>query len=142
MHNNKPVLLVEDDTVDAMTVRRAFKDLRINNPLHHVTNGEIALNRLRDLKAEHPCLIMLDLNMSRMSGTEFLVALKKDPSLRKIPVVVFTTSDEERDRRNSFNLGVAGYILKPVDYSHFIEVIRTIYTYWNLSKIAPTELLK
>lgn len=142
MHNNKPVLLVEDDTVDAMTVRRAFKDLGINNPLHHVTNGEIALIRLRDLKAEHPCLIMLDLNMSRMSGTEFLVALKKDPSLRKIPVVVFTTSDEERDRRNSFNLGVAGYILKPVDYSHFIEVIRTIYTYWNLSKIAPTELLK
>jgi len=139
MHNNKTILLVEDDAVDAMTVRRAFKDLHINNPLHHAENGETALAWLQDPTTDPPCLILLDMNMPRMNGSEFLREIKADNSLRRIPVVVLTTSDEKRDRTDSFNLGVAGYMLKPVDYSQFIEVVRTIFLYWNLSKLAAPE---
>lgn len=139
MHNNKTILLVEDDAVDAMTVRRAFKDLQINNHLHHAENGEQALSWLLDPATELPCLILLDMNMPRMNGTEFLREAKADACLRKIPVVVLTTSEEERDRTESFNLGVAGYMLKPVDYSQFIDVVRIIDLYWTLSKLAPLE---
>ncbi|MBU4236643.1 MAG: response regulator [Proteobacteria bacterium] len=137
MQNNKTILLVEDDAVDAMTVRRAFKDLQINNPLHHAENGEQALTWLRDPAIKLPCLILLDMNMPRMNGTEFLREAKAEPCLRKIPVVVLTTSEEERDRAESFNLGVAGYMLKPVDYNQFIDVVRIIDLYWTLSKLAP-----
>lgn len=139
MHNNKTILLVEDDAVDAMTVRRAFKDLRLTNPIHHAKNGEEALAWLRDPGTELPCLILLDLNMPRMNGIEFLQEAKARECLRKIPVVVLTTSEEEQDKTQSFNLGVAGYMLKPVDYSQFIEVVRTIDIYWTLSKIASPE---
>ena len=139
MHNNKTILLVEDDAVDAMTVRRAFKDLHITNPLHHAENGETALAWLQDPATDPPCLILLDMNMPRMNGSEFLREIKADNSLRRIPVIVLTTSDEKRDRTDSFNLGVAGYMLKPVDYSQFIEVVRTIFLYWAMSKLAATE---
>ncbi len=139
MHNNKTILLIEDDAVDVMTVRRAFKELRINNHLHHAENGEAALAWLRDSKKDLPCLILLDLNMPRMNGIEFLKEAKADACFRKIPVVVLTTSEEERDKTQSFDLGVAGYMLKPVDYSQFIDVVRTIDLYWNLSKIASSE---
>jgi len=139
MHNNKTILLVEDDAVDAMTVRRAFRDLGINNPLHHTENGETALAWLQDPATDPPCLILLDMNMPRMNGSEFLREIKADSDLRRIPVIVLTTSDEKRDRTDSFNLGVAGYMLKPVDYNQFIEVVRTIYRYWTLSKLAAPE---
>jgi len=139
MHNNKTILLIEDDAVDVITVRRAFKELRINNHLHNAENGEAALAWLRDPKEDLPCLILLDLNMPRMNGIEFLQEAKADASLRKIPVVVLTTSEEERDKTQSFDLGVAGYMLKPVDYSQFIDVVRTIDLYWTLSKIASPE---
>ncbi len=139
MHNNKTILLVEDDAVDVMTVRRAFKELRVNNHLQHADNGEVALAWLRDPKEELPCLILLDLNMPRMNGIEFLREAKADPCLRKIPVIVLTTSAEERDKTQSFDLGIAGYMLKPVDYSQFIDVVRTIDMYWTLSQIASTE---
>lgn len=141
MHKNKTILLVEDDAVDAMTVRRAFKDLRITNSLHHAKNGEEALTWLRSPKTELPCLILLDLNMPRMNGIEFLYEAKADECLRKIPVVVLTTSEEEQDKTQSFNLGVAGYMLKPVDYNQFIEVVRTIDMYWTLSKLSSTECI-
>jgi CheY-like chemotaxis protein len=139
MHNNKTILLVEDDAVDAMTVRRAFKDLGITNPLHHADNGETALAWLLDPATEPPCLILLDLNMPRMNGAEFLRVLKTNTRLRKIPVTVLTTSEEERDRNECFDLGVAGYMLKPVDYNRFIEVVRTLDQYWTLSKLASPE---
>ena len=135
MRNCKPVLLVEDDTIDAMTVRRAFRDLNVTNPLGHALNGEEALAYLQDESNEHPCVILLDLNMPKMNGTEFLKIVKADPSLRRIPVVVLTTSNEERDIVESFRLSVAGYIIKPVDYRKFVEAIQTIDLYWTLSEL-------
>jgi len=140
MRNSKPVLLVEDDSVDAMTVRRAFKDLKILNPLASSANGEEALAYLTDPSNEKPCVILLDLNMPKMNGTEFLQVVKADTDLRKIPVVVLTTSREEFDIVQSFQLSVAGYIVKPVDYKNFVEAIRTIDLYWMLSELPEQEV--
>lgn len=131
---NKPILLVEDDEVDAMTVKRALKDLHVTNPLVLRENGEEALAYLRDPNSARPCLILLDLNMPIMGGIEFLQLDKHDDALKAIPVVVLTTSQEQQDKVNSFNLGVAGYMAKPVAYLQFVEVMRTINAYWTISE--------
>lgn len=130
----KAILLIDDDQVDAMTVRRALKELHVTNRLEHVENGEEALAFLSDPAKDRPCLILLDLNMPVMNGIEFLQAVKAVPELKCIPVVVLTTSDEQKDKLESFNLGVAGYMRKPVDYPQFVEIIRTIDAYWTISE--------
>ncbi len=140
MRSTKPVLLVEDDSVDAMTVRRAFKDLKLGNKLAHSANGQEAMHYLHDPENEEPCVILLDLNMPRMDGIEFLEAIKEDPHLRRIPVIVLTTSNEERDVVESFQLSVAGYIVKPVDYQKLVDAIRTLDLYWTLSDL-PIEAI-
>lgn len=140
MRSTKPVLLVEDDSVDAMTVRRAFKDLKLGNKLAHSANGEEAIQYLHDPENEEPCVILLDLNMPRMNGIEFLEVIKEDPRLRRIPVIVLTTSNEERDVVESFRLSVAGYIVKPVDYQKFVDAIRTVDLYWTLSEMPIQEI--
>lgn len=132
---SKPILLVEDDQVDAMTVKRALKELHVTNPLVHRENGEAALAHLRDPKSERPCIILLDLNMPLMNGIEFLQVVKHEEVLRRIPVVVLTTSEEQQDKVNSFDLGVAGYMAKPVDYRQFVEVMRSINSYWTISEM-------
>jgi CheY-like chemotaxis protein len=137
MRDSRPILLVEDDTVDAMAVKRAVKDLKISNPLVTVGNGEQALDFLRDDSNDLPCLILLDINMPKMNGIEFLREAKSDNQLRRIPVVVFTTSKEDQDKLDSFDLGVAGYMVKPADYLKFLEVIRAVDMYWALSETAP-----
>jgi DNA-binding response OmpR family regulator len=90
---------------------------------------------LRNTGNERPCIILLDLNMPLMNGIEFLKEFKQDSDLKKIPVVVLTTSKEEEDKINSYNLGIAGYMIKPVDYIEFVEVVRTIDLYWTLSEL-------
>jgi CheY-like chemotaxis protein len=136
MKPDQPLLLVEDDRVDAMTVRRSLRELDSPNPLHHVTNGEEALAFLRDPANPRPGLILLDINMPRMNGIEFLEHAKNDPALCSIPVVVLTTSKDEADRFNTFSKNVAGYMIKPVDYEQFVEVMRKIRDYWMLSESA------
>ena len=140
MRNYKPVLLVEDDDVDAMTVKRAFKDLNVTNPLVHSVNGEVALKYLQDQNNEKPCVILLDLNMPKMNGTEFLKVVKANEELKHIPVVVLTTSTEECDIIETFKQSIGGYIVKPVDYNNFIEAIRTIRLYWTLSELPEQEV--
>jgi len=135
MRGNKPILLVEDDQVDIMTVQRALKELKVTNRLDIAGDGEQALAHLRDQKNKKPCVILLDLSMPRMNGIEFLKVAKKDEKLRKIPVVVLTSSKEEQDKVDSFDLGVAGYIVKPVAYHDFIEGMKTIDMYWTLSEL-------
>ncbi len=132
-----PILLVEDDEVDAMTVRRALKEIRVTNPLAQATHGEDALEYLGDDDNPRPCLILLDLNMPIMNGIEFLQAVKQHPEWRRIPVVVLTTSHEEQDKVASFDWSVAGYMTKPVDYLKFVEAMRTIDAYWTLSEASP-----
>ena len=127
------ILLVEDDEVDVMNVKRAFKKANICNPLWVAGNGIEGLETLRagDMPPERR-LILLDLNMPRMNGIEFLRALRADPHLTHIPVVVLTTSDDERDRVDAYNLNVAGYILKPVTFANFVEAMATLNKYWTL----------
>jgi CheY-like chemotaxis protein len=137
MNTRKTILLVEDDKVDAMTVRRAFQDLKVTNPLVHSINGEEALGYLSDDSNDKPCVILLDRNMPKMNGTEFLKVVKADESLKRIPVIMLTTSQEEQDIVESFELSVAGYIVKPVEYQKFVEAIRTIELYWTLSELPP-----
>jgi CheY-like chemotaxis protein len=135
MRNSKPIMLVEDDKVDAMTVKRALKDLNVTNRLIHAINGEEALEYLRSEGNQRPCVILLDLNMPKMNGIEFLKIAKADDKLKQIPVVVLTTSKDEQDKIDSFNLSVAGYIVKPTDYKKFVEAVGTIKLYWTLSEL-------
>ena len=135
MRNEKPILIIDDDLVDAMTIKRAFKDIGVNNRIDLVGNGEEALKFLRGDENEKPALIFLDLNMPKMNGIEFLRILRQDDQLNMIPVIILTTSKDEHDKVNSFKLGIAGYIVKPVDYMHFVEVIKTIKDYWTFSEL-------
>ncbi len=132
----KSILLVEDDIVDMMSVKRALKDINVTNPLYHVENGEEALEFLRDKEKPRPTIILLDLNMPKMGGIEFLSIMKKDEAIKRIPVVILTTSRAEYDKIQSYNLGVAGYMIKPVDYHQFMEVIRAMCMYWTLSEVS------
>ena len=138
MRSMKPIMLVEDDHVDAMTLKRALKDLKVVNKLVHRINGEEALEYLQDKSNPRPCVIFLDLNMPKMNGIEFLQVVKADNDFRRIPVIVFTTSKNEWDRFETFNLSAAGYIVKPADYKSFVETIRTVELYWTLSEF-PNE---
>jgi len=139
MRSSKPILLAEDDRVDTMTVRRALKDLKVTNQLICTTNGEEALEYLRDESKKKPCVILLDLNMPKMNGIECLKIAKADDELKKIPVVALTTSKEGRDIAESFSLGISGYIVKPVDYKRFVDAIRVINLYWTLSELPNGE---
>jgi len=134
MKKQEIILLVEDDIVDQMTVKRALKDINVTNQLRITNNGEEALEYLSNEKNELPGIILLDLNMPRMNGIEFLRIVKTDNRIKRIPVVVLTTSKEEPDRVNTFDLGIAGYMIKPVDYLQFVKVIKTINLYWMLSE--------
>jgi CheY-like chemotaxis protein len=127
------ILLVEDDEVDVMNVRRAFQKNEIKNPLWVATNGVEGLEMLRagGIPRDRR-LVLLDLNLPRMNGIEFLRELRADPVLRLTPVVVLTTSDDERDRVNAYDLNVAGYILKPVTFKAFVEAMATLDKYWTL----------
>jgi CheY-like chemotaxis protein len=135
MRNKRPILLVEDDQVDAMTVKRALKEIKVANPVKVAGNGEEALDFLKNEENDQPNIILLDLNMPKMNGIEFLKVVKSDEDMRKIPVVVLTTSREDQDRVESFSLSVAGYMVKPVDYLKFVEVIKAIDLYWTLSEL-------
>ncbi len=129
------ILLAEDEAADAHLVRTALFENHILTDLHHVTDGREALEYLRHqgprfADAPRPDLILLDLNMPRMDGRECLLALKRDPDLADIPVVVLTTSEVERDVLASYTLGAAGFITKPVDVNQFITAIRDLGVYW------------
>jgi CheY-like chemotaxis protein len=127
------IFLVEDDEVDVMNVRRAFEQNHISNPLYVASDGVEALQKLRrgEVPAERR-LILLDINMPRMNGIEFLRELRKDPALSATKVVVLTTSEAQQDVIESHNLNVAGYLVKPVKYTKFCEVMVTLNKYWSL----------
>jgi len=129
------LLLVEDDQVDAEAIQRAFRQERIANPFVVVRDGVEALAALRGESAvavPHPRVVLLDINMPRMNGLEFLRALRDDPVLCQTTVFVLTTSDREEDKVAAYNHHVAGYILKSRAGEDFLEVIRLLEVYWRL----------
>jgi len=124
------VLLVEDDPGDVLMTREALADGQVSNTLHVVSDGIAAMDFLHK-RGEHaeaptPDLMLLDLNLPRMDGREVLAAVKGDPELRQIPIVVLTTSESEEDVLRSYELHANAYVTKPVDFDRFIEVVRQI----------------
>lgn len=128
------VLLVEDEPADAHLVRMALEEGHVLVDLHHVRDGVEAFAFLRNEgsygNVPTPDLILLDLNMPRMDGRQFLQKIKMDAALHSLPVVVLTTSDTESDMRNSYDNFAAGFIIKPVDVDDFIKMVRGIGDYW------------
>src|SRR5687767_4978172 len=122
-----------------MNVQRAFRKNNIVNPLYVAGNGIEALEVLRGQRQPSPPperrLILLDLNMPKMGGIEFLKELRADPVLHATTVVVLTTSDEERDKVKAYDLNVAGYILKPVTLAAFVEIMATLNKYWSVNEL-------
>jgi CheY-like chemotaxis protein len=132
------IMLVEDDEVDVMNLQRAFKKNSINHPLFIAGNGLEALQMLRGEGGHaqaHIKVILLDINMPKMNGIEFLRELRKDPKLSATPVFMITTSNEESDKLEAYKLNVAGYILKPVSFEKFIEAISTLKAYLQLIEL-------
>ena len=127
------ILLVEDDEVDVMNVQRAFERNHLTNALYVAGNGLEALELLRGKTIpKERRLILLDLNMPKMNGIEFLEALRADPDLASTPVVVLTTSNDDQDKIDAYNFNVAGYLLNPVTFSSFCERMATLDKYWAL----------
>lgn len=124
------VLLVEDDPGDVLMTREAFEENKVANNLSVVSDGEAAMAFLRKqgeyADAPTPDLVLLDLNLPRMDGREVLAAMKGDEELRRIPVVVLTTSEAEEDVLRSYSLHANAYVTKPVDFERFIQVVRKI----------------
>lgn len=138
------ILLIEDDLVDVMNVKRAFKKNNISNPLFIAENGEEALQMLRGEEGKKvfdalPRIILLDLNMPKMGGIEFLKELRSDEKLKDISVFVMTTSNEDNDKVEAFRLNVAGYILKPLSMESFINAVSTLHNYWMLCEYPNTN---
>jgi CheY-like chemotaxis protein len=130
------ILLVEDDQVDVMNVKRAFEKNRIANPLFVAGNGLDALEMLRaNVVPEDRRIVLLDLNMPKMNGLEFLRDVRADPRLHSTVVIVLTTSNDEKDKIEAYNLNVAGYLLKPVTFVNFVEVMAALNKYWTLVEL-------
>jgi CheY-like chemotaxis protein len=130
------ILLVEDDEVDVMAVKRALKDIKIANPFFRATDGIDALEMLRGengkAKLPRPYIILLDLNMPRMGGLEFLDELRKDPDLRRSIVFVMTTSAAEEDRVRAYDKCISGYVLKHTAGHSFVDAVTMLEHYWRI----------
>jgi CheY-like chemotaxis protein len=132
---NKSLLLLEDDIVDVMTFKRALKQLDLSNELVVEENGTDGLEYLLNCK-DLPGLIFLDINMPKMNGIEFLDVLRKNEEWALIPVIVLTTSKNKEDKLVTFRNGISSYMIKPVDYPQFKDMIETIIKYWTYSEHA------
>jgi CheY-like chemotaxis protein len=124
------VLLVEDDPGDVLMTREAFADYKIANNLNVVTNGEDAIAYMRKqgqfADVTTPDLVLLDLNLPRRNGREVLEEIKGDPDLRRVPVVILTTSEADEDIAAAYDLQATAYVRKPVDFEQFVTAVRAI----------------
>jgi len=128
------ILLIEDDRIEVMKLKRVLSKNQLNHQLSEAKNGEDALQVLRD-KSKLPDIILLDLNMPKINGIEFLKILKNDPVLKYIPTVILTTSNNHNDVKQCYEIGIAGYILKPLKYEDYVEKINGLLEYWSLNEL-------
>lgn len=134
MSGTRPIniLLVEDDKVDVMNVQRAFRNVEVEHPLWVARDGLEALEMLRgDRVPLERLIVLLDLNMPRMGGIEFLQEVREDERLSWLTVVVLTTSGSENDLVDAYNLNVAGYLVKPVTFDSFVDLVERLNSYWT-----------
>jgi CheY-like chemotaxis protein len=147
MTNGTDILLIEDNPEDVEITLRAFRKNHIANKIHVVRDGEEALECLfstgryvESSACANTKLILLDLKLPKVDGLEILQKCKSDPRTKNIPVVVLTSSREERDLVQSYNYGVNSYVVKPVDFPQFTEAVRQLGLYWVLLNQVPSEL--
>ena len=128
------VLLIEDNLIEIMKMKRTISLLKLNHTISFANNGEEALEILED-KGQFPDLILLDLNMPKLSGIEFLTILKSNKDIKHIPTVILTTSDNQKDLEECYRMGVSGYILKPLKYDNYVQKIENVLSYWSMNEL-------
>ena len=134
MKRELKILLIEDDTIELMKLNRAMLSLNMNHKVTEVNNGEDALELLLN-KEYYPDIILLDLNMPKINGIEFLSILKTNESLKFIPTIILTTSSNKKDLLECYNIGIAGYIQKPLKYQDYIAKINILLSYWSANEL-------
>ncbi|WP_439129515.1 response regulator [Polaribacter sp.] len=134
MNENLNILFIEDNLIEIMKMKRTISFLKLDHKLQEAKNGEEALEILKD-KSKLPDIILLDLNMPKISGIEFLSIIKENKVLRNIPVIILTTSDNQKDLIECFKIGVSGYILKPLKYDDYVAKIEKVLNYWSANEL-------
>jgi CheY-like chemotaxis protein len=137
MEKQLNVLLIEDNLIEIMKMKRTISFLKLNPTVNFANTGEEALSILED-KTNYPDLILLDLNMPKLSGKEFLLILKTNIYLKHIPIVILTTSGNQKDIDECYRIGIAGYILKPLKYDDYVTKIKNVLSYWSMNEIKIT----
>jgi len=128
------ILLIEDDMIEVMKLNRAIGSLQLSHNIIEANNGEEALKLLEN-KDSLPDIILLDLNMPKISGIEFLKILKADDRLKYIPTIILTTSNNQRDLLECYKIGIAGYVLKPLKYEEYVSKIEKLLSYWSINEL-------
>lgn len=134
MNNKLKILLIEDDMIEVMKFKRALSSLKQNHDIFEADNGEKALKLLEDT-GQLPDIILLDLNMPKINGIEFLKTLKNDEFLKYLPTIILTTSSNKKDLLECFETGIAGYILKPLKYEDYVVKIDRLLSYWSMNEL-------
>tara|TARA_R110000868_G_scaffold137115_1_gene350544 strand:+ start:4021 stop:4422 length:402 start_codon:yes stop_codon:yes gene_type:complete len=128
------VLFIEDDTIETMKLNRTVSKLQLKHNIVEAKNGEQALEILKS-GSKLPDIILLDLNMPRMSGIEFLQILKADPNFKYLPTIILTTSENRADLLECYRIGIAGYVIKPLKYEDYEQKLKTVFEYWETNEL-------
>jgi CheY-like chemotaxis protein len=128
------ILLIEDDQIEIMKLHRTVSKLQLTHKITEAKNGEAALEYLRSNNVL-PDIILLDLNMPRMSGIEFLSILKADENLKYLPIVILTTSENRVDLLQCYKIGIAGYVIKPLKYEDYESKLHRVLNYWDINEV-------
>lgn len=128
------ILFIEDDSIEIMKFNRVISALGLTHQIIEANNGEVALTLLKE-KENLPHIIILDLNMPKLNGIEFLTILKNDATLKYIPTIILTTSSNFKDVKECYKIGIAGYILKPLKYEDYVFKIQKLLEYWSCNEL-------
>jgi len=131
---NLNVLLIEDDTIEVMKLNRTISKLQLNHTIIEANNGDDALKILNQNEGL-PDIILLDLNMPKINGIEFLSILKKDEKLKHIPTIILTTSNNKNDLHECYKIGISGYVLKPLKYDEYVSKVEKVLSYWSINEL-------
>lgn len=134
MNKKLKILLIEDDMIEIMKFNRTLSKLDIHHNIVEAKNGEDALKILQD-KDRLPDIILLDLNMPKINGIEFLTILKNDKDLKYIPTVILTTSNNRKDLLECYKIGIAGYVIKPLKFDDYVQLIKRVLDYWSCNEL-------
>lgn len=134
MHKTLKILFIEDDAIEVMKFNRVINALGLSHQIAEANNGEEALELLKEHE-NLPHIIILDLNMPKLNGLEFLRMLKNDCVLKYIPTIILTTSSNFKDVKEGYKIGIAGYILKPLKYEDYVFKVQKLLEYWSINEL-------